>query len=443
MKNYKAIMPIVLVAVMGLSCGSIISNAVSTKQEYNKYVKSARAYAEKRISVDVDEAYQKALDINNNLETYLEWGNYYVNIGDYDTAVSLGEMMVDEFPKKAEAFVFLLQNYAKANEFESFFEEYNHAKTLGVVNKQLEELYNKYKYTYKLGYESYDTAQSFSNGMAVVGISSEQGMKYGYISDNEKSTINTVYIKAGSFNSAEQSVAPVVNDKNECYFITTEGKRKYVVQPDGIEPVEYGVYSSNLLTIFDGSNYYLSDIEGNIVTGPYDYISTVNADICVMKKGDEWTILNSEGNPISDQKFDGFITDEKGIAFRTRLFANIGGMYYLVDEEGKKISDEGYEDAKLFIDSLAAVKQNGKWGFINENGEIIINCQYDDARSFSNNLAAVCIGDKWGYITLSDDGKTVVNAIDCLFDGATDFSRTSHNVMVQEGDRWKLLSLYN
>lgn len=42
-----------------------------------------------------------------------------------------------------------------------------------------------------------------------------------------------------------------------------------------------------------------------------------------------------------------------------------------------------------FYEDLAAIKQNGKWGYINTHGEIVIPCQYKFALDFSEGLAAV------------------------------------------------------
>lgn len=48
-----------------------------------------------------------------------------------------------------------------------------------------------------------------------------------------------------------------------------------------------------------------------------------------------------------------------------------------------------YEDASRFSDDLAAVKQNGKWGYINLKGEVVIGFQYDFASYFSEGYAVV------------------------------------------------------
>lgn len=48
-----------------------------------------------------------------------------------------------------------------------------------------------------------------------------------------------------------------------------------------------------------------------------------------------------------------------------------------------------YEDAGLFIDGLAPVKKNGKWGYIDESGTVVIDFQYDYAWRFSEGYALV------------------------------------------------------
>ena len=48
-----------------------------------------------------------------------------------------------------------------------------------------------------------------------------------------------------------------------------------------------------------------------------------------------------------------------------------------------------YEEAQPFYEGLAAVKQNGKWGYIDETGKTVIPFQYDIACVFSEGYAVV------------------------------------------------------
>ena len=51
-----------------------------------------------------------------------------------------------------------------------------------------------------------------------------------------------------------------------------------------------------------------------------------------------------------------------------------------------------YEDASPFSEGLAAVRENGKWGYIDETGSLVIPCQYDLACPFREGLAIVAVG---------------------------------------------------
>ncbi|SDM62027.1 WG repeat-containing protein [Acetanaerobacterium elongatum] len=62
------------------------------------------------------------------------------------------------------------------------------------------------------------------------------------------------------------------------------------------------------------------------------------------------------------------------------------------------IIEPAYEAADQFVDGLARVKLNGKWGFINKTNTLVVPAQYDETQYFREELAAVKTGGKWGYI---------------------------------------------
>ena len=59
---------------------------------------------------------------------------------------------------------------------------------------------------------------------------------------------------------------------------------------------------------------------------------------------------------------------------------------------------EIYDEARCFIEGLAAVKKDGKWGFINVKGETVIPFIYDGAFSFINGLAQVYEIGRFGLV---------------------------------------------
>lgn len=441
MKKYKFILPIVLIVLMMVSCISVINNAVTEKKEYNLYIESAQAAVKKKISIDVDAAYSKALEINPNVDDYINWGKYYSDNGDYSTAISIGENALSLFSKDAKIYAYIMQNYIEINDYETFFDTYKKCVSIGATNKDVINLYEQNKYAFSLDFDSFDSAYPFSSGVARItenNYGDSDKAYFGYVSAS--GMINPQFAFAGDFNSDEISVAPVVDKNGEAYYINKEGRKKFVVSPQGIKVKELGFYSSKVLSVFDGKKYYLCDINSNIIAGPFDYLSTINNNIGVIKEGDNWRIINEKGEPILSQTYSDVILDSKRIAYRNGLFVKIDDKYYLINEKGEKISDTAYDDAQLFIDGFAAVKNNGKWGFIDPKGNLVIDFKYHDAKSFSNGFAAVKLNDKWGYIIYSDNMDSVV--IDYQFDDAVGFSTTSRVSMVKTNNQWKLLKLY-
>lgn len=61
-----------------------------------------------------------------------------------------------------------------------------------------------------------------------------------------------------------------------------------------------------------------------------------------------------------------------------------------------------YEDAHSFAEDLAAVKQDGKWGYIDHDNQVVVPFQYDQAYNFNEGLAVVgkvvpSNGMDWGW----------------------------------------------
>jgi hypothetical protein len=184
--------------------------------------------------------------------------------------------------------------------------------------------------------------------------------------------------------------------------------------------------------------YYLVNRNNEILSEPYDFVSSVNSGVAIAKSGTQWVRIDTSGVPISGQAYSDVVLDDRGFFNRNeRYFAKEGDLFALYDIEGNIVGGERFEDARLFTDKgFAAVKKDGQWGFVNVEGDLVIEPAYDDARSFSNDVAAVKIEDKWGFI--DPEGKLVIEA---TFDEVKDFSGKG-TCFVKIETKWRLLSLY-
>jgi hypothetical protein len=87
------------------------------------------------------------------------------------------------------------------------------------------------------------------------------------------------------------------------------------------------------------------------------------------------------------------------------------------------------EDAGSFIEGLAPVKVDGRWGYIDHSGRMIVAPQFDFGGWFSTGAAAVQVNGRWGYID-----KAGVMFIAPQFDQASSFSRGL--APAKMGDLW-------
>jgi hypothetical protein len=69
-----------------------------------------------------------------------------------------------------------------------------------------------------------------------------------------------------------------------------------------------------------------------------------------------------------------------------------------------------FEEAGLFINGVAAVKMNGKWGFIDQAGDFIIECEYYYARNLTHGIVAI-LSEIWPEM-----GKVQATRLWALFD---------------------------
>jgi hypothetical protein len=96
---------------------------------------------------------------------------------------------------------------------------------------------------------------------------------------------------------------------------------------------------------------------------------------------------------------------------------DFGGLQGYINASGRMVISARFEAAMQFADSVARVRENGRWGFIDRTGGYIIAPEFVDAHDFSEGLAGVVFREKWGYI--DKVGRYVVNA---LYEEAGSFS---------------------
>jgi hypothetical protein len=117
---------------------------------------------------------------------------------------------------------------------------------------------------------------------------------------------------------------------------------------------------------------------------------------------DKLGFIDAQGNVVIQAQWDVIDPDRLNDLL---LFCNEGlckvrkdGKFGYIDTKGDEVIPGKFDNARLFVNGMAAVAVGNQWGFIDKTGHYIINPQYDDVGDFLGDVAAAKSQYKWGYI---------------------------------------------
>lgn len=430
MKNYKYLVPVILILALGASVYMTYDRNATQKREYEENLTDARDCRSMGVWVDAEQYYMAALERSPSLELYVEIGTLYVESEQLRRAIDWGEDIMELYPKEAEGYEFLMDIYYNAQNYVACFQLLDTFEDLGLKSSKIEEQKADILYTYDFKGE-YEDVGIFSSGYCPV----ELEGKWGYVNEKGSKKVSLRYLEAGAFSSA--GVAAVIDAEGDPYYIDSEGNKKLAVQ--NVDQIEgLGLYVDDIFPLYDGEEWGFYNIQGDLQFGGYEAVSAIGNGMAAVKQNGRWQIIDDSGTPVGEETYDDVVMDEKNIMYRNeRIFVEQDYQYFMLDGTGQQIGDTSYEGADVFRgDGYAAVKIDGKWGFVDVDGNVVIEPQYEEARSFSNGYAAVRYAGEWGYI---DSNGNVV--IDTQFEDARDFSENGSAFVCREGV-WELLLLF-
>lgn len=288
----------------------------------------------------------------------------------------------------------------------------------------LKEYYEANRYGYVIGRAVYEEVADIYGGTVQV----MRDGKWGMASGDGSLVIPCIYDKISTWSGGQAVVqldgviSAVDSDCNRVALLSST------------TAYDFGNYAENRLGVKLEDGWHLAAGNFALAGAAFDDMGTMSDGAIPVKHNGKWGLLSASGSEwVIPCEYDGIVTDSLGRAYyRKSVFVRSGGsVKLLVDGE---FVGESYEDARPFVDTMAAVKKNGKWGFIDIRGNIRIECQFDDALSFSGHIAAVKQGENWGYIGLSGD-----MVIEPVFLEAKSFYGGSAPVRTEDG--WQFITL--
>ena len=226
---------------------------------------------------------------------------------------------------------------------------------------------------------------------------------WGYINLDGEMIIAPIYKKCYEF--AENGLAPIYESK-KFHFINTKGE-KLATEIDGFKMIEgfIGIgglqgYHDGLVAVVKNKKWGYLNSEGKVaIELKYDKVSTFNNGFAVAKKGNDFFVLNKNGDATKIEGED--IIDVKHFTEGLAPFTNSNKQLGFIEANGKVAIPAQFLNVGYFSDGMAWAKgADKKVGYINKKGDLIISSQFDAAKNFDpvSGLARVKTSDGWYYV---------------------------------------------
>lgn len=442
MKKFRAAVPLLLIVLLAGSVYYMADNRTRVIRDYHAKLGQAREAVANGVLADGLSLYKEALSIYPSIDLYTEVGNVYLDADDLQGAQNWYEReFAAEYPDAPQAFEYGIRASLAAEDYREAFAVYDVCAKKEAVSDEVRQLIQPVWYRYELLYGGYDEVGAFSSRNGYAAVCANE--KWSYINKDGASAISAVYQSADVFGD----YAAVVDLNGEAYYIDAAGNTKYTaaqfLNEDGsaAQIKAFRPIIHDVALAYDGQswNYYSVQTYKKLFGGYADATVIANGIGAVTKDGAAWALAGSDGQEITGYDFEQPVCNSRGIICCTdSLFVRQDGQYWLADKTGAKRNQNVYEAAEAFEeDSWAAAKKDGKWIFVNSQGEEKQLGDYEEARSFSNGLAAVKQNGLWGYI--DQEGNL---AIDCIFYDAGPFNSAGVAFVKPQETKWNALSLY-
>jgi len=238
--------------------------------------------------------------------------------------------------------------------------------------------------------------------------------KWGLINSNGELVVTTIYSKIGGYCS-EKMLQVKIGDFWGFLNIETLSL---------INPIYEltSAYHDGVSKVKKDGKYGLTSRDGSIVLDCiFDSILDCHywdppVDLFLVKVGQFWGCMDSDGRTVMEPQFDSFEEDpKKGFHDNGLIMVQKDGLWGFIDETGNIVIEPIYEAFFASFNSskeIIPAKKDGKYGYISKTGEVVIDFQYDIAKGFvlDFDIARVIINGKWAWIDV--DGNIVLGPQD-------------------------------
>lgn len=226
---------------------------------------------------------------------------------------------------------------------------------------------------------TYDYAQYFNNGFAIVGndgIGNYDEPLFGYVDDTGREVIPPQFHAAWPFNKHGLTIAGMrAQGISSRFLINITGE----VLPSGRTYYDLNYFGSSLLYNRSGSEFtFISPETGQVIpdlpyTALYPLKYSDRSDLATVRKGSKSGLIDTSLTELLPTNFD-----DIGEYIRHRLSIKKGDFWGFADEKFRVRIPFAYDKVSSFRYGLAEVEKNGLKGAIDAKGRMVVPLQYDN-----------------------------------------------------------------
>ena len=228
-----------------------------------------------------------------------------------------------------------------------------------VVKPKYDEIYSD-KY--------YDEAVGYKKSGYIVGLKTNNGMRYGYIDSERKALLKNEY----------NDIYRIEEKKDSTYLIAFKdgkagiyNKKKNILKHD-YEDIEYNA-QNDLLMIQKASKQGVIRFDGTTVI-PVEYDNILFAGNYInAKKNDSVDIYDKNGNKEQSEQYTSKQDFNNG---KYSIISTIDDEFKIIVDNNKVI-ENNYSYIQYLFDKYFIVQKDGKFGVIDESGDFVIDCKYE------------------------------------------------------------------
>jgi hypothetical protein len=225
----------------------------------------------------------------------------------------------------------------------------------------------------------YDQIKPFENGFARV----ELNKNWGIINTEGKELVEPAYAEIGNYFKNTTWAR-----KDKTFGIVNSGK---FIPVDGAEKI-WDFETQDLTFAKKNGKIGFIDLKGNwVITPIYDKAKAFSKNLAPVCVGSKWGYINPKAEFVIEPTYsDAEVFSTNGLAPVKESnwgFINEAGKLVIPTQYG--ITSNGFvialfvQQDKGFINGIARVKNEGKWGFLKPDGTVLGNQWFENAEVFS------------------------------------------------------------